>query len=144
MLEVTTWDTLCLRFVPREFPLDPVQRRSAQRLLLMKAGFFTPFFLNWLVPESLLGTAAGVGIYLVGLGPVISALAVLLIGVVLWTHFAIHMRTRAEPHLCEVLRGFGCVICPRCYYWLGQGVKEPLKCPECGAEANAVSHEATL
>jgi hypothetical protein len=137
MLEVSAWDTLCLRFIPREFPLDPAQRRSAQRLLRKKAGVFTEFFINWLVPESLFGTAAGTGIYLLGLGLVISAVVVFLIGVFLWAHFAIHMRARAESHLREVLRGFGCVICHRCYYWLGRGTGDPRRCPECGAETDA-------
>lgn len=137
MLEVSAWDTLCLRFIPREYPLDPARRHSAQRLLREKAGVFTAFFLNWLVPESLLGTAAGTGIYLWGLGPVITAVVVFLIGVFLWVHFAIHMRARAEPHLCEVLRGFGCVICHRCYYWLGGGEGEHRRCPECGATTDA-------
>ncbi len=136
MLEVTTWDTLCLRFIPREFPLDPVQRRSAQRLLRMRAGTFKEFMGIWLVPETLFGGAAGLGLYLTGMGLVISALAVVLAGIVLWVHFAIHMRARVEPHLCEVLLGLGFVICPGCYYWLGQDSQKPQPCPECGLQAH--------
>jgi len=140
MLNVSTWDTVCLRFIPRDYPLSPDQRNSAQRLLRHKAWSLSELMATWLLPEALFGSAAGMALIFLDFHWVIALTAVLLIGAVLWVMFAIHMRARAESHLCDVLLGFGLVICPGCYYWLGQDTQQPQSCPECGLQARLTEH----